>query len=564
MINKKFSVLLFCLCLSISTIGQSFEWGGPFGGAGEDVIKKMHVDANGNSYTTGYFTDTADFDITSSEFNLISNGFYDVFVQKTNADGTLEWAVNVGGSMFDYGTGITTDDQGNVYITGYFDDTVDFNPGADEWLLTSQGGGDVFILKLNSDGAFMWAKSVGGADYEESTDIGVDELGNVYVLGYLYETADFDPNLGEVLITSQGASDTFLLKLDSAGDFVNVYSYGGTNLDLALDMEVKNSNEIYISGFFEGTSDLDPRPSEEYFVTATEGFAGYSIKVDGLGGITNVVLTEGGEVIVYAVTTDTENNVYLTGHFNGTINFDTTSGSGEYTFTSTAAYNSFILKVLADGSIAWARHLTSTDPLFAYDIAVGPNENVHTVGYFGGTADFDPDVNDVFELTKESVNASDAFISILNSNGMFINAYQFGGVDFIDTHQLGVDDQNNIYLAAQFGNTVDIDPNPFESTEVTAIDFRDNYLIKIVDEELAIPDHTRTSISIYPNPTQEVINIKASNNLIGESVVIYNTLGQEISKHKLNQNLTIPVTDLQSGIYLLKVGSHEPLKFIKL
>ncbi|MCH2489238.1 MAG: SBBP repeat-containing protein [Flavobacteriales bacterium] len=564
MINKKFSVLLFCLCLSISTIGQSFEWGGPFGGAGEDVIKKMHVDANGNSYTTGYFTDTADFDITSSEFNLISNGFYDVFVQKTNADGTLEWAVNVGGSMFDYGTGITTDDQGNVYITGYFDDTVDFNPGADEWLLTSQGGGDVFILKLNSDGAFMWAKSVGGADYEESTDIGVDELGNVYVLGYLYETADFDPNLGEVLITSQGASDTFLLKLDSAGDFVNVYSYGGTNLDLALDMEVKNSNEIYISGFFEGTSDLDPRPSEEYFVTATEGFAGYSIKVDGLGGITNVVLTEGGEVIVYAVTTDTENNVYLTGHFNGTVNFDPTSGSGEYTFTSTAAYNSFILKVLADGSIAWARHLTSTDPLFAYDIAVGPNENVHTVGYFGGTADFDPDVNDVFELTKESVNASDAFISILNSNGMFINAYQFGGVDFIDTHQLGVDDQNNIYLAAQFGNTVDIDPNPFESTEVTAIDFRDNYLIKIVDEELAIPDHTRTSISIYPNPTQEVINIKASNNLIGESVVIYNTLGQEISKHKLNQNLTIPVTDLQSGIYLLKVGSHEPLKFIKL
>ena len=209
MMIKNYSVWLFCFCISFTTFAQSYEWGGQFGGTGEDVVKKMHVDAEGNSYVTGYFTDPADFDITNDESNLTANGFYDVFVQKTNTEGGLEWAVSVGGSMFDYGTGITTDNQGNVYVTGYYDETVDFNPGGDEWLLTSQGGGDIFILKLTSDGEFVWAKSIGGTGYEESTAIGVDELGNVYILGYLYETVDFDPNLGEVLLTSQGGSDTF-------------------------------------------------------------------------------------------------------------------------------------------------------------------------------------------------------------------------------------------------------------------------------------------------------------------------------------------------------------------
>ena len=255
------SYLLLTLLLSIKPIfliAQSYEWGGRFGGGGEDVVKRMYVDAEGNSYTTGYFTDTADFDIGNTEYNLTSNGLYDVFVQKTNTDGNLEWAVNIGGNMFDYGTGITADAQGNVYVTGYFDETVDFDPGAGEWLLTSQGGGDVFILKLNSNGEFVWAKSIGGLDYEESTAIGVDPNGNVYLLGYLYATVDFDPGLGEVLMSSSGLSDTFLLRLNNTGDFDYVYTYGGDGIDLALDMVVKNENEIFLSGYFNGTTDLDP------------------------------------------------------------------------------------------------------------------------------------------------------------------------------------------------------------------------------------------------------------------------------------------------------------------
>jgi hypothetical protein len=561
------SYLLLTLLLSIKPIfliAQSYEWGGRFGGGGEDVVKRMYVDAEGNSYTTGYFTDTADFDIGNTEYNLTSNGLYDVFVQKTNTVGNLEWAVNIGGNMFDYGTGITADAQGNVYVTGYFDETVDFDPGAGEWLLTSQGGGDVFILKLNSNGEFVWAKSIGGIDYEESTAIGVDSTGNVYLLGYLYATVDFDPGLGEVLMSSSGLSDTFLLRLNNTGDFDYVYTYGGDGIDLALDMVVKNENEIFLSGYFNGTTDLDPRPNETHMVTSTEDFAGYAMQINESGEIVNLALTEGGSVSILGIAQDAENNMAITGNFSGTVNFDPNSGNSDYTFSSTNAYNGFVLKVKPDGTIAWAAQLASNNPVFGYDLAIAPNGNVISTGFFEGEADFDPNPNTNFTLTSQSVNPTDAYVWSLDADGNFLSAYQFGGVGFIDTHQLGVDASNNIYLSAQFGNSVDINPLPNEVDEVTVVDFRDNYLLKFKDGLLNIPTNHTQELSLFPNPTTDVIQLSMDKDFSAKDYVIYNLMGQEVHHGLLDETKTLRVNSLSRGMYILSLnGGAANLKFIK-
>lgn len=561
--TKNYLIIICLLCVSISAFSQSFLWGGRFGGSGEDVVKKMHVDAAGNSYVTGYFTDTADFDISSAEVNLTAVGMYDAFVQKTNAAGALDWAVSFGGSMFEYGTGITTDTDGNVYITGYFDETVDFDPGAGEFLLTSQGSGDIFIVKLNSDGEFIWARSIGGPDYEESTSIGVDEIGNVYVLGYLYETMDFDPGPAEVLMGSQGLSDTFLLKLNSSGDFANVFTYGGDETDLALDLAVKSSSQIFISGFFGGTTDLDPRPAEEYLVSATEGFGGYTMQIDNTGTIVQVATTAGGDVSVYAVSADAQNNMYITGSFSGTVNFDPTSGNSDFTFTSDEAYNAFILKVTADGSVAWARRVSSVKPVFAYDIVVGGDGMVYATGFFEGPADFNPAAADEFLLSKESPNPMDAYLLALDPDGLFVNAFQFGGVGFIDTHQLGIDAASNIYLSAQFETSVDINPLSEETETVVAMDFRDNYLIKMTLGALGIPEVDAQNISLYPNPTSESLYLAGSENLEGKSYFIFNLLGQKIAEGVLGLDQKVDVSTLQSGLYLLNFQDGKGVKFIK-
>ncbi|MEP0393823.1 MAG: SBBP repeat-containing protein, partial [Nitratireductor sp.] len=181
----------------------------------------IEVDSSGNSYVTGYFQGTVDFDPGAGTTNLTSAGVKDVFIAKYNSDGTLDWAKNVGGTSDDVSYSISVDSSGNSYVTGTFQGTADFDPGAGTTNLTSAGNDDAFIAKYDSDGALVWAKNVGGTSDDYGQSIEVDSSGNSYVTGYFQGTADFDPGAGTANLTSAGSSDVFLLKLDSDGNLVS-------------------------------------------------------------------------------------------------------------------------------------------------------------------------------------------------------------------------------------------------------------------------------------------------------------------------------------------------------
>src|SRR5674476_671097 len=120
---------------------------------------------------------------------------------------SLVWAKNMGGASDDYVNSIAVDASGNVYTTGYFLGTVDFDPGAGTYNLTSAGGYDIFISKLDASGNFVWAKNMGGASDDRGTSIAVDASGNVYTTGSFRGTADFDPGAGTYNLTSAGSGD---------------------------------------------------------------------------------------------------------------------------------------------------------------------------------------------------------------------------------------------------------------------------------------------------------------------------------------------------------------------
>ncbi len=561
---KKITVFLPLILLTFFLNAQSFEWGGTYGGSGEDVLRDMHTDAAGNTYSTGYFTDTADFDISASEANLTSNGFYDVFVLKTNNEGGYEWAVNVGGESFDYGVGITTDTDGNVYVTGYYDGTVDFDPGAGVANITAIGGGDIFILKLNADGEFLWAKSVGGTGYEESTAIAVSSTGTVTVLGYFYEPADFNPGPDEFILTSEGASDTFLVNLDTNGDFISAQRYGGPDLDLALDMKINSTNDIYIAGYFEGTTDFDPSNAGEFNLTSsTEGFSGYILHLNNVGELVFAGATHDGNVEVRGIAVDANDNVYLGGHFNGTVNFSPDVTNTDFVYTSANVYNGFAMKLSPTGTLEWARPIESDDTVFSFDIAVDVAGNVFTTGYFASTADFDPDSSATFNLTKQSANATDAYMWALDTEGNFVNAFTFGGADFLDTHKIGADAQGYVYLSGHFEKTVDINPLEGETLEVTSIDFRDNYLIKMAATMLGVPSNNYSKITVYPNPVDAVVYLASSENLLGKSYTLYDALGRSILTGSIDGSGHISLEGINSGIYYLNIAENNTIKLVK-
>jgi hypothetical protein len=127
------------------------------------------------------------------------------------------WVKQFGGSGDDGGYSVTVDGSGNVYTSGGFEDTVDFDPGSGTTNLASAGGADVFAMKMSSSGDLAWAKHFGGTAYDFSYSVAADGLGNVVTTGMFQDTAHFDSSVGSTDLTSEGGTDVFVAKLDSSG-----------------------------------------------------------------------------------------------------------------------------------------------------------------------------------------------------------------------------------------------------------------------------------------------------------------------------------------------------------
>jgi hypothetical protein len=125
-------------------------------------IQNIKIDASGNRYVVGNFSATADFDPSAGTANLTSAGGSDIFIAKYNSSGDYVWAKRIGGTGADQGNSLTLDGSGNVFLTGYFAGTVDFDPSASTANLISAGGNDIFIAKYNSSGDYVWANGIGG------------------------------------------------------------------------------------------------------------------------------------------------------------------------------------------------------------------------------------------------------------------------------------------------------------------------------------------------------------------------------------------------------------------
>ena len=530
---------------------QSFEWGGAFGGVGEDVVRAMAVDDEGNIYTTGYFTDTSDLDPTENTDNRESNGFFDIFIQKVNTEGNLVWARTFGGTFFDYGTGVEADDDGNVYITGVFQETVDFDPGEGTFELTSNGSEDIFALKLDSDGDFVWAVGMGSPFYEEPVSVGVDGLGNVYVGGYFSNTIDFDPGEGVTNINTNGGQDIFVVKLDQDGNFLLAGGLGGPEQDLCLGMDVSSGGDVYLTGAFNETADFDPGPGEQ-LRTSLGNFDGFITKLNALGEHSYTVTFGGTDSdIAWDVALDAQGNAYAAGGFRGQFQsgFDVPPDA-------VGSEDVFVVKVNPFGAIEWARALQGDDFQQAYDVNTDPFGNGVIAGYFANEMDFDPGEGEEI-VTAISTEPFDGFVSVLSSNGEYVYGGGFGGSNFVEHHGVDTDSEGNIYLSAGFQNTVDLDPSEGESN-VSSVAFRDSYIIKLAAGTVSTENSELPEIKVFPNPATDFITAEG---ISQAPYTILDVTGKVVSQGILNSQ-RIDVSDLNEGLYILNIRGFQPTKVV--
>ena len=422
-----------------------------FGNRGDDDAQDVVVDSVGNTYITGHFRQTVDF----GGGNITSGGHRDIYVLKVDSTGAFVWVQTYGSTsnLADRGLDIDIDSSSNVYITGYFQGTVDFGNGD----ITASGGSDIFVLKLDSSGAFQWVYTAGGAGNDNGKGIAVDTDGNILLTGIFSQTVDF----GGGTVSSEGEFDFFVLKLNSAGAYQWVYTAGSNNDDEGLSIDTDSNNNSFITGYVESVIDFgvthnfygnsEIGPSADIFVLKlnSEGVPQWANRY-------GQCQTEIGN----GIAVDSSGNSYITGQF-----YCDNTNLGGITLTHNGGTDYFVLKLNSAGVSQWAYSVGSISTDIGYDIAIDSSGNSYTTGKFAGTINFG----------SESVTANvvdDIFVLKLDSSGTFQWVYTAGGIAGTPLssdvgYGIAVDSSGNIYTAGVFIENIELTTGVNIEGEVT-------------------------------------------------------------------------------------------------
>lgn len=369
----------------------NFIWAKQVGGPGWEEVYAITVDGQGNIYITGFFLGMTDFDPEAATFLLSSSPGGDAFICKLNPDGNFIWAKQIGGTLAVCAFAIAADHAGNVYTTGYFDGTADFDPGPASHDLTVMGYSDIFISKLDASGNFVWVRQLGGGTGEGGYAIALGDSGNVYSTGTFFGTVDFDPGPGSFPLSSPGEQEIYISKLDASGNFVWAKQMGG---EVGYAIAVDKDDNVYASGYY-GWND---------------------IAINKLSASGNLIWSKQiGAFICYSLAVDRDGHLYATGVFDGTADFD--PGSGIYNLTATGSSDAYISELDPAGNFIWAKQLGGTGEVISQSLALDGAGGIYTTGYFNETADFDPGPA-AFDLS--SAGSYDIYIHKLRAGGLGI------------------------------------------------------------------------------------------------------------------------------------------------
>lgn len=396
------------------------------------------------------------------------------------ANGTFgqdyQWVKTVGGSSTDQGTGIATDPSGNVITIGQFWASVDIDPGAGTTTLTSQGNEDCFIQKLDANGNFLWAGSIGGTLNDYASAIALDASGNIFITGSFYGTTDFDPGVGINNMTSQGAYDGFVLKLDVSGNFLWVRTFDGatgTGLSEGNSLRVDATGNVYTAGFYEGNVDFDPSAGNYNLTAQAGGIDIFVQKMDNNGNFLWAKGFGGANNMEGEMTLDAAGNVFITGYYQGTVDFD--PGMGISNLTSVFFIDAFLLKLDANGNFVWVKEFGGNGAEQGRSVVVDPSGNIYVTGYNNSTADFDPGAG-VFNLTTGG--QGDIFVVKLDINGDFLWAKNTGGTLDENATEIALDTLGNMYIMGTFVGTADFDPS-VNVANITSSGQDDGFILKL-------------------------------------------------------------------------------------
>lgn len=303
-------------------------WTKTFGGTSSEEAFAITVKANGHVVVAGYFMGAADFDPGAGNTTLTPLGIEDAFINELDSNGNFVRAFAISGPLKDCIYGLCSDGNNNIYTTGYFEASADFDPSILNYTLTSAGAvmdKDFFIAKYDATGNLVWAKNGGGLMADIAFGVCLDSKQNILATGWFETQADFDPSTATHIVNAyagQNDRDAFVLKLDSNGLFKWVAPLGGTDIQTGYGIACDQNDNVYTAGFNKDSMDCDPGNGKQ-MITSKGDFDIYVHSLDqngnyrwgfDIGGITD----DGAN----ALCVDIHGNALVAGGTSDTVDYD--------------------------------------------------------------------------------------------------------------------------------------------------------------------------------------------------------------------------------------------------
>jgi len=569
---------------------------------------QIAIDASSNLYITGYFQGTnIDFDPNGGTAFLSSAvGSNDIYFAKYDSNGNYLWAKQMGSNGDDRGNEILCDATGNVFLTGNFSLTVDFDPGAGVSNLTAFGTTDIFLAKFSSAGVYQWVKQIGGALGDDVRDIDFDNAGNIYLTGNFAGTADFDPSVSVANLTSAGGNDIFIAKYNASGNYLWANRFGSTGTDGGSALKADVAGNINVIGIFASTVDFDPGAGVTSLTTASSATFFGKYDING-----NLVWMKQLPINFYSqdIAREPSGNIFISGYYGngygspidmnpgaGVANLNVASNLPPPTYNILGRYDAL-------GNYLWAgvfgRQCYCSVMAYKSSLCIDATGYLYYSGIFNGpfgtgTVDFDPGIG-VANLTAPSSVDNVFFGKYFTSAGPLpVELISFEGFNknnknilewttaseinndyfLIEKHSKSATDEwTAIGKIKSKGDNTQI--QNYSCTDENPLEGINYYRLKQVDlnsgfkysQIIFVIKNQNSNINIFPNPATDEINITGLNLNAGDKIVISNFAGKLFFQKSISEtvaNINIEIKNFEPGIYFAKIISGSKIETIKL
>jgi hypothetical protein len=517
-LKKQNYILIFFLFISLCN-AQTWPWAKSGDGTGLDEGLNVTTDSNGDAIITGIFQSPT---ITFGTYTLTNSGSYDIYIVKYNINGNVLWAKSIPGA---WGYSLSTDESNNIFVCGSFS-----KPSiiVGSYTLTNSGGPDVLLVKYDSNGNVIWAKSAGTTTSEVAYSVCTDIYGNVFITGSFNATAI---QFGTYTLNNSGPYNLFLTKYDSNGNVVWSKSANSSSGSQGNSLSTDTLGNIYLTGYFIGASailgtyTLSPSGTLLIKYDASGNVIWAKSSIDGTGN---------------SVSVNEKSEVFVTGNYTGsTITF------GTNTLINKGNQNVFLVKYDSNGNVVWAKGSGGPGgPYGDYGWSVSSyGSDVLITGGIGG-ASF---TIGTYTLTPPP-SLDNMYLAQYDSQGnlIYATALASGGDD---QNAVRVDKSCNAYITGDFGG------NPFVigTNSLTSTGGENIFLAKFnfQCQSIGIKESLiNTSLVIYPNPTSSSFTVKIEYEINNGKILLINSLGQKIHEQKIIQGENNVITNgLASGLY---------------